>query len=319
MGQQHGCILAGQDPPALQQPPTRGAGQHPQPRDWRSPLENGGKNKSSSGERWGRLSRRDPWHSWAGRVAAPWAERPCTQQGCSALFCPAAPWHLGDQGCRGCPAAPRGLEGPSSHSLVALGDLEGKESDGGRWHRADGIIRNMERGWEVTWGSWWATVPHQPHALLPFLSFGTRLPWRRDVNGQTPIAADTPALGDMGGSTYPACLAHPAAPLCQSALASLGILGVPAGQAAHPCLGDLVCLGLPPSPPGSASVRCSMPCALWGQAAQRGLRGTGGAPALAPITPVTIKHLANLLLDEPFDLIVIHHVTLEEIRKRHGC
>lgn len=27
-----------------------------------------------------------------------------------------------------------------------------------------------------TWGPWWAAVPHQPHPLLPFLSFGTRLP-----------------------------------------------------------------------------------------------------------------------------------------------
>lgn len=288
MGQQHGCISAGQDPPALHHPPTHGAGQHPHPRDRRSPLENGGKNKSSSGERWGRLSQRGPWRSWAGRVAAPWAGRPCTLLGCSAPFCPAAPWHPGDRGCRGCPAAPRDLEGPSSRSLVVLGDLEGRESDEGRWHRADGVIRNVERERELTWGPWWAAVPHQPHPLLPFLSFGTRLPWRRDVNGETPPQG-TPQHLRMAGSTYPACLARPAVPLCQSALASLGILGVPAGRAAHPCPGDPVCLGPPPSPPGSASVRCSMPCALRGQTAQT---GAGGAPALAPITPLP----SNILL-----------------------
>lgn len=207
VGQQHGCISAGQDPPALHHPPTHGAGQHPHPRDRRSPLENGGKNKSSSGERWGRLSRRGPWRSWAGRVAAPWAGRPCTLLGCSAPFCPAAPWHPGDRGCRGCPAAPRDLEGPSSHSLVVLGDLG---------------------------------------ALV----------------GRCPPSAPSPSpLSLLWHPAPPACLALPAVPLCQSALASLGILGVPAGRAAHPCPGDPVCLGPPPSPPGSASVRCSMPCA----------------------------------------------------------
>lgn len=162
------------------------------------------------------------------------------------------------------------------------------ESDEGRWHRADGVIRNVERERELTWGPWWAAVPHQPHPLLPFLSFGTRLPWRRDVNGETP-SQGTPQHLRMAGSTYPACLALPAVPLCQSALASLGILGVPAGRAAHPCPGDPVCLGPPPSPPGSASVRCSMPCALRGQTAQT---GAGGAPALAPITPLP----SNILL-----------------------
>lgn len=46
-------------------------------------------------------------------------------------------------------------------------------------------------------------------------------------------------------------------------------------------------------------------------------RGWGSASP-CPYHPITIKHLAYLLLDEPFDLIVIHHVTLEGIQERHG-
>lgn len=130
-------------------------------------------------------------------------------------------------------------------------------------------------------------------------------------------------LGDtgntLGSSTYPACPALPAAPLCLSVPASPGSRGVPAGQAARPSPGDQVCLGMPPSPPGSASGRCNRPSALRGHDTLSTGRYVAmpGCHQSSPPLPVTIKHLAQLLPDEPLDLIVIHHVSLGGHKRGH--
>lgn len=73
---------------------------------------------------------------------------------------------------------------------------------------------------------------------------------------------------------------------------------------------------MPPSPPGSAGGRCNRPSALRGQGPGSAPAGTRAGthprhpgPCPHPV-PVTVKHLVQLLPDEPLDLVVIHHIAL---------
>lgn len=167
--------------------------------------------------------------------------------------------------------------------------------------------------------------PSSPHLSLLSLLWHLAHLEKGMERGETPaIPLGMPrghqeCLGDtrnaLGSSTYPACPALPAAPLCRSVPAAPGSRGVLAGQAARPSQGDQVCPGMPPSPPGSASGKCNTPSALRGQvgrSAPAAMWRCQGAISSHPPCPVTIKHLAQLLQDEPLDLIIINHVSLGE-------
>lgn len=52
------------------------------------------------------------------------------------------------------------------------------------WQQCPAWGWGPRRGRGLTWGSRGAAVPHQPHAFLAFLSFGARLTWEREGDGE---------------------------------------------------------------------------------------------------------------------------------------